>query len=576
MKLSQTLTEAGIDPELSLWVLEKVRKMDAKETKLGSFSFPSIDPSSDLPPFSDLAAKQAPKQAAKQDDTAPTSELGGRAGGSGREDRIIDIRRLGSGTISRAHLNRILESSSFPTPIITALYSHLAAHHRSDRSQTGGSDDDIVLDRRGLELIGLAALPLVSYGVLNGGSASSYIDEKKNRQFNPQLFDLYEEQFAMQATLCRDRAKGLTPGYLNLDKSSGYSFMELKIRAALLLAEKHYRLFPPSAELAKQFPRWGQPLFPLFQMTSKGNHAEILRAYEAYAQSPALSPFFEDGAILTHTAGFSKKACLSFKGGSQPLIAALTHSSIPERNIFLAAGGRKNCPLPLPGGHGQVFFALEDCYRSLEDVGKSYACLGNVDNLAYLPDPVEIALMILYRAPAGFDFSFKTPTDIKGGALIRQVNGKLSCGDIGPAISQADMDEAVKQKIPILFNCAAGIFDLPFLNRNIGRIQQSLPLRVSDQDKDVGRYSQAEQISWEVMGLIEGLIAFGVDKPRRFLAGKVLVENLMTCGIALKHKDFPADLRENAERLYCGFKAIMQHQYGMKLVNHRWEVAARP
>ena len=52
-----------------------------------------------------------------------------------------------------------------------------------------------VFDEAALEKIGIHLYPQTAYGVLNGGSASTYADLKKNRSLAPGLFDRYRERF---------------------------------------------------------------------------------------------------------------------------------------------------------------------------------------------------------------------------------------------------------------------------------------------------------------------------------------------------------------------------------------------
>ena len=92
--------------------------------------------------------------------------------------------------------------------------------------------------------------------------------------------------------------------------------------------------------------------------------------------------------------------------------------------------------------------------------------------------------MALSGKQAAFEFSFKTPVDIKGGILIRDTGGHLNCGDIGPAISKEQLAGAEAQGKPILFNCATGLFSLAHLARELPNIIRNLPTRFSDQDKD--------------------------------------------------------------------------------------------
>ena len=57
-------------------------------------------------------------------------------------------------------------------------------------------------------------------------------------------------------------------------------------------------------------------------------------------------------------------------------------------------------------------------------------------------------------------------------------------------------------------------------------------MRFTDQDKDAGRYSQAEQVTWEVAGILPAFLSFAVDKYDRFIAAKLFAETLLTSGAA--------------------------------------------
>ncbi|AHC15776.1 UTP--glucose-1-phosphate uridylyltransferase [Salinispira pacifica] len=553
-EVNAILSREGIDPGLSAWVLNKVRDLDRNNSGGGKEG-----------DFTGLPELQRPEPGKP----CPWSASSPSEGGNGSPSRqIMDISRPRDGymDISVSRLHSRIDAFHLPPALAERLKTELSVSESPDTGESVKSNEEVIrLDAGKIRLFGLALLPRVSYGVLNGGSATSYADEKKNNEFHSELFRLYRSRFESQAELCRGKAKGITPAYLNPDGTPGFSFMEMKIRAALLLALEHYRIFPESRESTSR--DWGLPLFPLFQMTSSGNDREIRDALDSYARSPAVAP-------LLHRLQLD---AIPVKTGVQPLIAAMEHSErlSPDhpREYFLEAWGEANRALALPGGHGQNFFALEEVYTNLHSKGKRYAYLGNVDNLAYLPDPLEIGLAALSGAPAGFDFSFKTDVDVKGGVLLQTSGGGLSCGDIGPAVSRATVEAVEQEGKAILFNCATGLFDLDYLCRELKHIQEALPLRVSDQDKDAGRYSQAEQVTWEVMSLIDGFIAFGVDKFQRFLAGKLLVENLLTSGLLLEDPDFPQDLKHTGERLNRGFEDLMKSSCGMELKNGRWQAA---
>jgi UTP--glucose-1-phosphate uridylyltransferase len=416
----------------------------------------------------------------------------------------------------------------------------------------------ITLDRHGLYELGLFLLPLTAYGILNGGSASSYIDYKKNKSFNERLFSLYKPEFNHLAKICRGRAKGITPAFLQPNGKAGPSFLELKMRAALIKALQYELTAHVKSDV----------LLPMFQMTSVLNDRQIKSVYKRYGSSPLLRDLIRETGIRV----------FEMETGVQPLLAAYTHSTRGEKKeVFTRAHGKPGNTLPMPGGHGQNFYVLKDIYRELFNRGVRYAYLGNVDNLGFTPDPISLALFALTRKQAAFEFSFKTPVDVKGGILVTDQYNRFNTAEIGPAIGWEEIERADRRGKKVLFNCAVGLFNLEYLVENIDSIIENLPVRFSDQEKDAGSYAQAEQITWEIMGLLDDVLIFAVDKFDRFLAVKMLIEGLMTSGLKLEHKDFPTDdnptrdLKRIARRLHEGLVRKLNTVYGLKLHNNRWE-----
>ncbi|MDR1316456.1 MAG: UTP--glucose-1-phosphate uridylyltransferase [Spirochaetales bacterium] len=448
------------------------------------------------------------------------------------------------------------------------------------RSAGGGN---LHFPARSLQTIGRLLFPYVSFGILNGGSATSYCDTKKNAALNGELFELLKDTFMAAAAFARGKPKGISPAYANPDGSPGYSFLELKLRRLLLEA----RLWRTAADrrpeacsgagagtIAGSGAAFGAgsgprdfrgtglyPLAPVFQMTSVFTSRQTGEALDSYQKSPLLENLIaETGIDITRV-----------RTGVQPLIAAFTHSQEGERRgIFTRAWGKEDSVLGLPGGHGQNFFVLRDVYRGLLGDGKRFVYLGNADNLGFVPDPVSLAVLALSGKPAGFEFAFKTAVDTKGGVLVRDSGGRLTCADIGAALSAGDIEAAEKAGKPILFNAATGLFDLEYLVTHLEEIREGIPLRWSDQDKDAGRYSQAEQVTWEIMGLLPDPLIFGVNKFRRFLAAKLLLESLITSGLGLESRDFPLELQELARSLHGGFVWNMEHVFGMKRSGGGW------
>ncbi|POR05693.1 hypothetical protein AU468_00530 [Alkalispirochaeta sphaeroplastigenens] len=410
-----------------------------------------------------------------------------------------------------------------------------------------------ILSQEDLENIGVLLYPYLSYGVLNGGSATSYGDRKKNEALDAQLLDLYQEEFSRLAPELAGKPKGITPAWVNPDGSRGASFLELKFRMVLLAGLRYkttatrFQVTPPG-ELT--------PGLPFFEMTSHATEAPLREAYRSFRESP----------LLRDLPG--REEALETEHALQPLLAAFTHSSRGRpRGVFAEAFGTPGEPLGLPGGHGQNFSVLAPVYRKLFARGKRFVYIGNVDNLGCTLDPVSLAITALRQAPGAFDFAFRTPVDVKGGVLVFDQQDRLNCADIGAAISRDDVLAAEEKGERILFNCATGLLDLEYLTNHLDRIIRDLPMRISDQDKDAGRYSQAEQVTWEVIAMLENPLVFGIDKYRRFLAAKMLLETLLTSGL---HLERARELQPTVEQLSQGLTRLLKEEYGMRLVEGRW------
>src|SRR6056297_1039893 len=130
-------------------------------------------------------------------------------------------------------------------------------HETTDFGRADG--DELVFGKTELTALGMRLLPRVAYGVLNGGSATSYADYKKNAKLDESLLDLLGAEFQQLAGISRGRAKGITPAFLQPDGTPGPSFLELKMRSLLILALQ-YEL--RAGDDASKRP---DPAAPLFQ-----------------------------------------------------------------------------------------------------------------------------------------------------------------------------------------------------------------------------------------------------------------------------------------------------------------------
>lgn len=411
------------------------------------------------------------------------------------------------------------------------------------------SGETITFNKAALEKIGVYLYPKTAYGFFSGGAASSYADVKKNSALSEDLFSVFQERFDTMAELCRGKPKGITPAYLNKDGSPGLSFLLLKFRMLLAHKERYFRLtgsVPPV-------------LLPAFQMTSVHTNEAISSAMEEYERDPLLT-------VVAKRIGCPP---VDIYTAVQPMMAAITHSSegLPRR-IFDRAHGKENSGLPIPGGHGQNFEILAPIYRDLQKKGIKYIWLGNIDNMGYTVDPVLLAVFALSEKSAGFETSYRTPMDIKGGILVSDPKGKMTCVDIGPAIKAQDVIAFEAEGKRILFNCGIGLFDLDRLIEQLDDLPYQIPLRITDQDKDAGLYAQAEQITWEIIGLVHDPLFFAVRKTERFIASKLLMEMLST--------SFPSEaasvssIGEISADLNRGLESLLEWEYQLIKKDGRW------
>ena len=178
----------------------------------------------------------------------------------------------------------------------------------------------------------------MGYGVLNGGSASSYFDYKKNVALSPELYEICADQkLHFLAEFGRNKRKLWFPGNNNEDGTPGATFIELKC-APFYWKFSATNYIPGVKE---------QRILPLFQMASIYNYQELEKAYESFRDSPYLQD------LMAETGVEINKEVLT---GVQPMLAAYTHSSLGRpKEVFTTAIGKPNNPLPMPGGHGQNF-----------------------------------------------------------------------------------------------------------------------------------------------------------------------------------------------------------------------------
>ncbi|QFI14168.1 UTP--glucose-1-phosphate uridylyltransferase [Borrelia sp. CA_690] len=404
-----------------------------------------------------------------------------------------------------------------------------------------------------LENLGLALFPYLSFGILNGGSATSYFDLAKNRGLSEDLYVLYESKILEFKEKFGKLPKGITPAYINKDGSFGFSFLALKIRHLLMVAKIYESLY-------------GKRIKPsMFQMTSCKTNELI---------SKFLDDLFVDDLIKSvNFCNFKKEDIFT---AVQPLVYCYEKLNGSNYQYFTFKDNKNNNSiLALPAGHGQNFKILKDIYLQLYESGKRFVYIGNVDNMGFTINFKALAVMALTNCSSGFEFSFKSKTDFKGGVLAVNGENRLTCVDIGGGISSERIEEFENKGNPLLFNCATGLFNLEYLIKNIDQIIEKMPIRIIEQNKEIGKYVSVEQITWEVLRLMKNPLILTVDRSKRFLPAKLFIDMLLNsscledrCEHNYRKK---IDDFEATKGLYnCSLSALLLKDYGLLCGLYRW------
>ena len=446
-------------------------------------------------------------------------------------------------------------------------YPELAASSMARRARDI-EHSKVELNEAELSEVGLLLSPRFAFGVLNGGSASSYFDRKKNRGFSPELFQILQDEFEFLSNKFASQPKALCPAFLNNDgghdpstgPSFGPSFIGLKLRALFSTLQKQEKL---RQNLGLASVPNDQTKF--FQMTSQLTHAPL----QDYITNGGWQ---RDPAALKELASKLKwRPDEQIFSKQQPLIATFDRDKNSRPQSWNFFRDKNGAYVPMPGGHGQCFFALKKLLHELYRQGTRYISLGNIDNVAYNPQPSFIGLLALSGRNGLFICSYRTAVDIKGGVLLRPRqtrHSRLNCFDIGVGVDKDILEVAENKGEDLLFNCAIGYFDLEALLQKIDHIIASLPLRISEQSKDRGHYWQVEQVTWEVIGLLNSVLIGAVRKEDHFLAAKLQLEAFVNTSYQLqRYADNPAlqDLTNLARSFSSGYTKVLRRDCGFPI-----------
>lgn len=121
-----------------------------------------------------------------------------------------------------------------------------------------------------------------------------------------------------------------------------------------------------------------------------------------------------------------------------------------------------------------------------------------------------------------------------------------------------------------MFNCATGLFNLEYLIENIGRIISDMPIRIVEQDKEFGKYTAIEQITWEVVRMVDNPLIFEVNREDRFLPAKLFVDTLIMSNYM--NDKFSDDLFDIAKYLNNALNNALKNKYDLVFRRGKWDV----
>nr|WP_247067667.1 UTP--glucose-1-phosphate uridylyltransferase [Borrelia puertoricensis] len=196
--------------------------------------------------------------------------------------------------------------------------------------------------------------------------------------------------------------------------------------------------------------------------------------------------------------------------------------------------------------------------------------IGNVDNIGFTVNLCTLAIMAITNSSSGFEFSVKTPLDTKGGVLVLDDDNHLTCVDIGSVISKEAVFEAECRGDRILFNCATGLFNLEYLIENIDRIISDMPMRIIEQDKEFGRYTAIEQITWEAIRIVNNPLIFEVNREERFLPAKLFIDTLIMSNYM--NDKFMGNISDIARYLNNALNNSLKNKYDLVFRRGKWDV----
>lgn len=456
---------------------------------------------------------------------------------------------------SIARLSKYIPYSELQSNIIPRLQQHT-------------TDNMIQWDRKLLTEVGEALYSVCAYGMLNGGSATSYIDPIHNRRMNSSLFEEWKPIFENAREQYAHLPKALCPALYHSNGTAGATFMELRVRHLLHASAKAHRE--------------GGAGIKLFQMTSQSNHNTIVQATEdAFASCCHGESRRVAQALYRDTSRNGGEVLCA----SQPLIATFAHHGETELSLKATpslfrtpqtgtVAARANTsppstPYGLPGGHGQSLYVLRPMLQKLFADGVRFVFIGNIDNLGYTMNPISLAYLVLHDGEALFEAVPRSAVDVKGGVLARRtVDGKLCNAELGSegidmeTIARSERDDKL-----VLFNCAIGLFDLERLLLKLDDYLSRLPVHCLHKKTARGEYWQLEQITWDIIGLIDTPHILVSNKAERFLAAKLIFETFLLSGLPMKTA---VDLPEIAPQLHSAMKQVMANDYGVEYRAGEW------
>ena len=131
----------------------------------------------------------------------------------------------------------------------------------------------------------------------------------------------------------------------------------------------------------------------------------------------------------------------------------------------------------------------------------------------------------------------------------------------------AQVLDAEREGKTTLFNCAIGLFNVETLLLKMDTYMKRLPVHALHKKTVRGDYWQLEQITWDIIGLIDNPCICIGHKSERFLAAKLISESFLLSGLPTQQRTALTDI---GAQMCAAMQKKAQEEYGIAYKEGKW------